>query len=82
MLDFYNNYMNKEYDIDGTYKLNWQGLPLALVGTIDLAKQFHHIAFILKKRETGKETRIKIKEVHEFIIYVCYLYIIFYNVFN
>jgi len=36
----------------------------------------------VRKREIGKETRIKIKEVHELIIYVCFLYIIFYNVFN
>jgi hypothetical protein len=36
----------------------------------------------VRKREIGKETRIKIKEVHELIIYVCFLYIIFYNVIN
>ena len=46
---------NKIIATDATYKLNWQGCPLILAGTIDMAKQFHPTALLLSKRETGKD---------------------------
>lgn len=50
---------------DGTYKLNWQGLPLVLAGTIDQAKEFHPTAFMLTKRETGKDFGFFFKALKE-----------------
>ena len=52
---------NKSIATDATYKLNWQGCPLILAGTIDMAKQFHPTALLLSKRETGKDLAFCLK---------------------
>ena len=40
---------------DTTYKLNWQGHPLILVGTVDKERHFHPFGVLLtKKRKSGK----------------------------
>lgn len=38
--------------IDTTYKLNWNGFPLTILGTIDRNKKFHPIAFACTTNET------------------------------
>lgn len=38
--------------IDSTYKLNWNGFPLTILGTIDRNKKFHPIAFACTTNET------------------------------
>jgi len=46
---------NKLIASDGTYKLNWNGLPVALTGTVDMAKKFHPIVLMVTKREKAKD---------------------------
>lgn len=38
--------------IDSTYKLNWNGFPLTILGTIDRNKKFHPVAFACTTNET------------------------------
>lgn len=38
--------------VDGTYKLNWQGYPFLIVGTVDRARKFHGIAYACDTNET------------------------------
>jgi hypothetical protein len=46
---------NKLIASDGTYKLNWNGLPVALTGTLDMAKKFHPLVLMVTKREKAKD---------------------------
>ncbi len=38
---------NKLIASDGTYKLNWNGLPVALTGTVDMAKKFKKLFLMI-----------------------------------
>lgn len=38
--------------IDATYKLNWHGFPLIVVGTVDRLKRFHPVAYACSTNET------------------------------
>lgn len=38
--------------IDATYKLNWNGFPLIVLGTIDRQKKFHPLLYACTSRET------------------------------
>lgn len=38
--------------IDATYKLNWHGFPLIVLGTVDRSKRFHPIAYACCTHET------------------------------
>lgn len=38
--------------IDATYKLNWMGLPLIILGTVDRMKRFHPMIYACTSRET------------------------------
>jgi hypothetical protein len=35
--------------------LNWNGLPIALTGTVDMDKKFHPIVLMVTKREMVKD---------------------------
>lgn len=55
--------------IDSTYKLNWNGFPLTILGTVDRNKKFHPIAFACTTNETADDyasvfnaVKVKIKE--------------------
>lgn len=39
--------------VDGTYKLNWQGYPFLIVGTVDRARKFHVLAYACVTNETS-----------------------------
>lgn len=41
--------------IDSTYKLNWNGFPLTILGTVDRNKKFHPIAFACTTNETEED---------------------------
>lgn len=56
--------------IDSTYKLNWNGFPLTILGTIDRNKKFHPIAFACTTNETADDysfvfeaVKTKIKQI-------------------
>lgn len=38
--------------IDATYKLNWNGFPLIILGTVDRAKKFHPLSYACATGET------------------------------
>lgn len=38
--------------VDATYKLNWNGFPLLVLGTVDRSKRFHPICFACTATET------------------------------
>lgn len=39
--------------IDATYKLNWNGFPLIVLGTVDRAKRFHPLLYACTSHETS-----------------------------
>lgn len=41
--------------VDATYKLNWQGYPFLVVGTVDRWKKFHALAFACCTNETTED---------------------------
>lgn len=41
--------------IDSTYKLNWHGFPLTILGTVDREKKFHPIAYACTTNETTED---------------------------
>lgn len=43
--------------VDATYKLNWNGFPYMVVGTIDRRKKFHPLCFALYVNETTEDFR-------------------------
>lgn len=42
----------KQICIDATYKLNWNGFPLVILGTVDRAKKFHPLVYACTTNET------------------------------
>lgn len=58
--------------IDSTYKLNWNGFPLTILGTVDRNKKFHPIAFACTTNETADDyafvfnaVKVKIRQFFE-----------------
>lgn len=52
--------------IDSTYKVNYQGFPFMVLGTVDRAKQFHPIAAAICSHETAEDFEfifLSIKEI-------------------
>lgn len=45
----------KKLSIDATYKLNWNGFPLIIIGTTDMMKRFHPLMFVCVTYETTKD---------------------------
>ncbi|XP_055307521.1 uncharacterized protein LOC129571717 [Sitodiplosis mosellana] len=45
----------KQICIDATYKLNWNGFPLIILGTVDRAKKFHPLAYACTTSETADD---------------------------
>ena len=43
------------WQVDATYKLNWQGYPLLVIGLSDFTKQFHPFGWCLSSGETSKD---------------------------
>jgi len=43
------------WQVDATYKLNWQGYPLFPIGVTDMSKQFHPIGWALTSYETTED---------------------------
>lgn len=41
--------------IDATYKLNWNGYPLIILGTVDRTKRFHPMIYACSSHETGDD---------------------------
>lgn len=41
--------------IDATYKLNWNGFPLILLGTVDRTKRFHPLFYGCSSNETADD---------------------------
>lgn len=45
----------KQISIDATYKLNWNGFPLIILGTVDRAKKFHPLVYACSTNETTND---------------------------
>lgn len=41
--------------VDATYKLNWHGFPLVVVGTVDRAKRFHPVLYACCSHERSQD---------------------------
>ena len=41
--------------IDATYKLNWNGFPLIVFGTVDRRKKFHPLVYACTASETTND---------------------------
>lgn len=41
--------------IDATYKLNWMGFPLIVMGTVDRGKRFHPLLYGCSSKETSED---------------------------
>lgn len=57
----------KKICIDATYKLNWLGFPLMVLGTIDRAKRFHPLVYACCSHETGLDFEFIFKSVKDAI---------------
>lgn len=53
----------KKICIDATYKLNWLGFPLMVLGTIDRAKRFHPLVYACCSHETGLDFEFILKSI-------------------
>lgn len=53
----------KKICIDATYKLNWLGFPLMVLGTIDRAKRFHPLIYACCSHEKGLDFEFIFKSV-------------------
>lgn len=53
--------------VDTTYKLNWQGYPLLVMGTIDANKSFHLIAIACCKYEKQQDYEFMMQSVKDAI---------------
>lgn len=51
--------------VDATYKLNWQGYPYFVAGTVDLAKKFHPLFFACCTNETTVDYRFVFRSIRE-----------------
>ena len=40
---------------DGTYKLNYEGFPILMVGTVDLDRQYHPYGIMITKTEDNED---------------------------
>ena len=40
---------------DGTYRMNWQGCPLVILGTVDIGQHFHPAIYALVRGESNVE---------------------------
>lgn len=54
--------------IDATYKVNYQGFPVFLVGTTDRIRAFHPFGFALCSNETSEAFRFILESLVEFNI--------------
>ena len=52
---------------DATYKLNYQGYPVLLCGTVDKAKQFHPFGLLLSKTEQQRDFEYLFKTIQSLI---------------
>lgn len=50
---------------DATYKVNFNGFPLLVVGTTDLARRFHPFGIMLSKRETEADFAFMFRSLHD-----------------
>ena len=48
---------------DAAHKLVWQNFPILLVGTVDMAKQFHPTALRISKKEKSADFAFAFKTV-------------------
>lgn len=53
--------------IDATYKLNWHGFPLIVLGTVDRTKKFHPIAYACSTHETAEDYEFVFATFHDAI---------------
>lgn len=51
--------------IDATYKLNWNGYPLIVLGTVDRAKRFHPLLYGCTSNETADDYAFIFQSVKE-----------------
>ena len=49
------NQANKIIATDGTYKLNYNGYPILMVGTVDLKRQYHPYGIMITKTESSED---------------------------
>ena len=40
---------------DGTYKLNYEGFPILMVGTVDLDRKYHPYGIMITKTEDNED---------------------------
>lgn len=57
----------KKICIDATYKLNWLGFPLMVLGTIDRAKRFHPLVYACCSHEKAVDYEFIFKSVKDAI---------------
>lgn len=57
----------KKICIDATYKLNWLGFPLMVLGTIDRAKRFHPLVYACCSHEAGVDFEFIFKSIKDAI---------------
>lgn len=53
--------------IDATYKLNWMGFPLIIMGTVDRAKQFHPLIYACSSNERTEDYEFVFRSVKDAI---------------
>lgn len=53
--------------IDATYKLNWQGFPLMVLGTVDRAKRFHPFAYACCSHEKQEDYKFVFQSIKDAI---------------
>lgn len=51
----------KKICIDATYKINWLGFPLIVLGTVDQTKKFHPLIFACSSSETTNDYKFVFK---------------------
>lgn len=55
----------KKICIDSTYKLNWLGYPLTVLGTVDLTKKFHPLVYACCTHEKTDDNAFVFRSVKE-----------------
>lgn len=51
--------------IDATYKLNWMGFPLIIMGTVDRAKKFHPLIYACSSHERSEDYAFVFRSVKD-----------------
>lgn len=51
--------------IDATYKLNWMGFPLIIMGTVDRAKRFHPLIYACSSHERTEDYNFVFRSVKD-----------------